>query len=307
MPKHKRWVLLANWMDRTLMRNDIAFHISNLTGLDWTPRGKFVEVVLNGQHIGNYYLCEQIKVDKNRVNITEMKAKDIEGDALTGGYLMELDTYFDEVNKFKSAIKNLPYMFKDPDEDVLQSAQLTYFENYINTMEEKLYADNWLENRDYTEYMDLESFVDWWFVYELMMNGEPGHPKSTYMHKDRLGKLKAGPVWDFDWATLMPSKSNAWTIKSAIYYGRLFSDPQFVVLVKERWALYKAKFETVPDYIRSVAASIKDSNEIDSEMWPLTSTVNGDKDLSFDEAVERLIEAYTKKISFMDSQIESLQ
>lgn len=310
MPKHKRWVLLANWMDRTLMRNDIAFHISNLTGLEWAPRGKFVEVVLNGKHIGNYYLCEQIKVDKNRVNIAEMTDLDIEGDALTGGYLLELDTHFDEVNKFKSSIKDLPYMFKEPDEDVLQPVQLAYFENYINTMEEKLYSGNWLTKREYADYMDLNTFVDWWFVHELMMNSEPYWPKSSYMHKDRLGKLKAGPVWDFDYYTMVPSNSSSWTIKSYIYYGRLFSDPEFVKLVKERWALYKKGFDTVPDYIRSVASTIKISNEIDFEMWPLSAhsagSVNGDQELSFDEAINRLIEAYSNKLSWMDNQINRM-
>ena len=115
MPAHKRWVLLANWMDRTLLRNDVSFQIAKQTCMEWTPRGKFVEVVLNGKHIGNYYLCEQIKVDANRVNIAKMETTDVSGYALTGGYLMELDVYFDEANKFKSATRKQPYMFKEPD------------------------------------------------------------------------------------------------------------------------------------------------------------------------------------------------
>lgn len=310
MPKHKRWCLLANWMDRTLMRNDVTFQIAKQTGLAWTPRGLFVEVVLNGKHIGNYYLCEQIKVDKNRVNIAEMEATDLEGDAITGGYLMELDVYYDEVNKFKSATKNLPYMFKAPDEEVLQPAQLAWFESYVNEMEEKLYADDWLTNREYANYMDIASFVDWWFVYELSMNGEPNHPKSSYMHKDRNGKLTAGPVWDFDWATYMPGKANSYTIKNAIYYGRLFNDPDFVTMVKSRWALHKSKFEKIPDYVRSVAAKIRSSNVIDKEMWPMSASsngsVNGDRDLTFDEAVERLISAYETKLAWLNTQIGNM-
>ena len=308
MPKHKRWCLLANWMDRTLMRNDVTFQIARQTGLAWTPRGQFVEVILNGTHMGNYYLCEQIKVDENRVNITEMKATDLEGDAITGGYLMELDVYYDEVNKFKSATKTLPYMFKDPDEDVLQPAQLTWFENYINEMEAKMYADNWLTNREYADYMDLASFVDWWFVYELAKNGEPNHPKSCYMHKDRNGKLTAGPVWDFDWGTYTPGAS--FTIKNSIYYGRLFSDPVFVALVKERWSLHKSKFDQIPDYVRTVAAKIKSSNEVDKAIWPMTAnsngSVNGDRDMTFDEAVERLISAYETKLAWLNTQINNM-
>ncbi|MBQ9287190.1 MAG: CotH kinase family protein, partial [Bacteroidaceae bacterium] len=104
MPKHKRWVLLANWKDRTLMRNDAAFWLSTNSGLPYTVRGQFVEVELNGKIMGNYYLCEQIKVDDNRVDITEMEAQEHNPENLTGGYLVELDTYYDEVNKFHSTI-----------------------------------------------------------------------------------------------------------------------------------------------------------------------------------------------------------
>lgn len=303
MPKHKRWCLLANWMDRTLMRNDVAFQIAKQTGLDWTPRGKFVEVIFNGKHIGNYYLCEQIKIDKNRVNIVEMKETDIDGDEITGGYLMELDVYFDEINKFKSAIRNLPYMFKEPDEDVLQPVQLAYFEGYINDMESAMYAEDWLDKRSYTKYMNLESFVDWWFVHELAGNGEPGHPKSSYMHKDRLGKLTAGPVWDFDWGTFTPG--DYFVIKNAIYYGRLFNDPEFVSLVKKRWTILKPKFELIPDYIRSTATQIKVSNNINNQLWPISTSVNGDEKMSFEEAIERMISAYTSKLQWLNTQITS--
>ena len=105
MPSHKRWCLLANYLDRTYMRNDIAFRLGEAAGLDWTPHGKFVEVVLNGQHKGNYYLSEQIKVAANRVNIDEFS-----------DYLLENDSYYDEPFKFTSALKNYFYNIKNPDE-----------------------------------------------------------------------------------------------------------------------------------------------------------------------------------------------
>jgi len=306
MPKHKRWVLLANWMDRTLMRNDFAFEIARNTGLEWTPRGRFVEVILNGKHIGNYYLCEQIKEDKNRVDITEMSETDIEGEAVTGGYLMELDVYYDEVNKFKSKIRNLPYMFKYPDEDGLKPEQFSYFQNYVNNLEELLYSDNWLENRHYVDYMDLESFADWWFVYELSMNGEAGWPKSCYMHKDRGGKLIAGPVWDFDWGTFTPEGANAYYIKEAIYYNQLFKDPKFVEIVKNRWNIHKAKFDKISSTMRQQAKKIRHSERFNHALWPVTSTVNGDEDMTFDAAVERMINSYQTKLEWMDQQIKEL-
>ena len=304
MPAHKRWVLLANWMDRTLLRNDVSFQIAKQTCMEWTPRGKFVEVVLNGKHIGNYYLCEQIKVDANRVNIAKMETTDVSGDALTGGYLMELDIYFDEVNKFKSATRKLPYMFKEPDEDILQPEQLAYFQDYINGLESRLYSGRWLSSREYASLMDLNTFADWWFVYELAKNKEPNHPKSCYMHKDRGGILKAGPVWDFDWGTYTPGTD--YSAKGAIYYGRLFSDPAFVTIVKDRWATLKPRFDAIGIYIRTMAAQTKVSNEINIGLWPISSSVNGDEKMSFDAAIDRMVKAYEEKLSWLNAQITAM-
>lgn len=306
MPKHKRWVLLANWMDRTLLRNSVAFEIARQTGLEWTPRGHFVEVYLNEKHLGNYYLCEQIKVDENRVNIAEMKSSDVEGDAVTGGYLMELDTYYDEVNKFRTSIGNFPVNVKEPDEDVLVPAQLDYIRNYMNKVEETLYESDFASKRSYVELLDVDSFIDWWLVYELTQNGEPNHPKSSYMHKDRLGKLKAGPVWDFDWGTFCPAPNLGLVLKNAIWYGRLFEDPAFVVKVLERWTTLKPKFESVLQFIDMQAAMIKKSAEVNNRMWSITQIVNGDETLAFDDAVERLRQAYIMRIHSLDVAIHGL-
>ena len=302
MPKHKRWVLLANWMDRTLLRNRVAFQIANSTGLDWNPHGEFVDVILNGKHIGNYYLCEHIKVDKNRVNINELDEDATEGDGITGGYIMELDVYYDEVNKFKSAIRQLPYMFKDPDE--VNEQQFAYMQNYINTMEVSLYNDEELAAGKFMEYMDIDSYIDWWFVHELAENGEPGHPKSTYMVKDKLGKLKAGPAWDFDWGTFLPGAG--FTVKGALYYPRLFQNSTFVARVKERWALLKPEFDKISAFIESEGERISPSEKMNHLMWPITQTVNGDESMNYEEAVKRMRKAYEEKLQWLDGAISKL-
>jgi hypothetical protein len=293
-------------MDRTMLRNSVAFRISSLTGLEWTPRGESVEVILNGRHIGNYYLCEQIKIDGNRVNVNEMSSTDVDGDAITGGYLMELDTYFDEVNKFKSGIKNLPYMFKEPDEETLNEQQFQYMQNYINTLEESLYDDAIFATREYAEYIDIDSYIDWWFVYELSVNSEPVHPKSCYMYKDKSSKLKAGPVWDFDWGTFIPDKGKTLNIRYALYYDRLFHDPMFVVRLKERWNLLKPEFEKVADFIEAEKNRLAKSAEINISMWPISSRNNGDETMEYDEAIERMKQAYEARIEWLDNEINNM-
>ena len=308
MPKHKRWVLLANWMDRTILRNRISFAVAMKTGLAWTPHGEFVELILNGQHKGNYYLCEQIKIDENRVDIDELDETKTDS-----GFLMELDTYYDEEYKFHSQYYNLPYMFKDPDE--VNSAQFSYFQNYVNTLEASLNSSSRFASREYTNYIDVDSFIDWWLVHELTGNEEPKHPKSSYMHKDAGGKLTMGPVWDFDWGTFMPHTKFVCYGRTdglkPIYYDRLMQDAQFKARVKERWNALEAGFREIPAYIESEAARIKGSESMNHVMWPCNTKdvigyiVNQDEHMTFEQAVERMKSAYEGKLNWMDTQISN--
>ena len=290
MAKHKRWCLLANWMDRTMMRNDIAFEISRRTGLAWTPSGKFVELILNGEHKGNYYLCEQIKVDENRVNISNE------------GFVFECDLWYDEQFKFMTALHNVPWQFKDPDE--VTQEQFDYIYAYAADFEHSLFDADSFAARDYLNYVEPGSFVDWWLVNELAQNSEINQPKSAYMYKEKDGKLVAGPVWDFDWGTFIPKdKYNYVSMGQKYYVYQMFQDKEFRKLIKERWQLYKAALAGIPEYIDSVAATLKESDKINSVMWPINRTTNQDESLSYAEAVARLKQAYEGKYQWLDNNI----
>ena len=163
----------------------------------------------------------------------------------------------------------------------------------MSNLENALYDDSRFASGEYMDYIDSESFADWWIVMELTGIWEPNHPKSTYMHKDKGGKLTMGPVWDFDWETYMISP---WfRIKDALYYKRLFEDQRFVTLVKERWTALKPAFETLPTYIRSEAEKIRGSESF-----------NHDESLTFDAAVSRMIEGYETKFNWLDKEISRL-
>ena len=303
MKKHKRWCLLANYLDHTCMRNAVAFEIARrLPGLEWTPNGRFVELVMNGEFLGNYYLCEQIKVDENRVNVAEISPKDIDGEAVTGGYLFELDSYYDEQFKFRTAYRNLPVQFKDPDEDIA-TEQFDYVRDYFNTIESILYGKT---EGDVFDYIDLDSFVDWFLVNTLTGNREPKHPKSSYMNKDRGGKLKAGPVWDYDWETFLPNNEGLIN-KTDMWYDALFRNETFVKRLKERWNACKADVRTVGTFIDDTQAEIRESAEYNLKKWPLSGNdVNGDGSLSFDAAVARLKQAFQQKYELNDKAINAL-
>lgn len=304
MPKHKRWCLMANWMDRTLIRNAVAFEISRCTGLAWTPSGRFVELIFNGRHAGNYYLCEQIRIDKNRVAINEMSPEDTDPEAITGGYIFELDTNFDEKYKFTSSRGGFPWQFKHPGD--LNADQYRYGVEYVNAMELALYDSRKFAAREFEQYLDLESVIDWFFVNELTMNEEIKHPKSVYFNKDLGGKLKAGPVWDYDWGTFTPSTTSKFQAKSRLYYARLFKDKEFVSMVKDRWNMLRPGFEMIPSYVEELSSGLRESDRLNIAMWPITQNVNGDENLGYDAAVSRLISAYEAKLKWMDTQINAL-
>lgn len=302
MNKHKRWVLLANYLDVTCLRNAAAFEIARqLDGLAWTPSGRFVDVVMNGELVGNYYLCEQIKVDENRVDITEIDPKDTDEESVTGGYIFELDTYFDEQFKFKTKYRELPVQFKDPDEDIAE-AQFSYVENYFNKVEDILYGGG--DTDEVFDYIDLDSYIDWYLVHTLSCNFEPEGPKSCYMHKDRGGKLVAGPVWDFDWGTFR--SRDGLTIKSAIWYDALFKNEIFISRLKERWAANEAKLGQVETFIADMAEQIQESAEGNKKMWPVSGAPNNDGDLAYIEAVERMKQVYCQRIESVGKAIDAL-
>ena len=303
MSKHKRWALLANWMDRTLLRNDVSLELGRRSkALGWTPDGRFVELILNGKHMGNYYVCEQIKIDESRVNIAELDEAATEGEEITGGYVMELDVYFDEQYKFQSSQYGLPYMFKDPDE--VNSAQFDYMQQYITTMETALKDKARFEAREFEQYMELKSFADWWIINELVCNFEAKHPKSCYVHKDRGGKMVAGPLWDYDWETF--TYHTTAHIVNNLYYPELFSDKEFRNIVKAQWAILKPLYATIPDYIDQQAKALEKSDAINSTMWPISLDVNGDTKDSFSVAIDKMKSNYSYRLKWIDEYINNL-
>ena len=310
MPTDKRWELLANWMDRTMLRNAVAQDVAQRTanaladGLGWNPRGVNVELVINGRHVGNYFLVEKIKIDGDRINIHDCY-EDVVDDGNTNptvadcGYLLEFDDAMDEVNCFRTG-RGLPVMFKD---EVPENGTLF---NAVRTKVESI--ERYLESSDYSSayaLLDINSVIDWFLVQELVMNDEYKHPKSAYMYIDGDGPLTAGPVWDFDWKAFSDKKriddlrgGNAYTGRAVdewlysasklvedpwlpwldpdynndqpyMWYPLLFKDGTFRSRVQERWPVIYAALQSVPAAIDSFAEKNRVSDSFNSAMWPL--------------------------------------
>ena len=186
--KAKKWTLINNYGDKTLMRNLLAFELSRRLGMDYTPYGTAVDVLLNGEYKGCYQLCDQVTINKNRVNITEMTPEDNQGVALTGGYLIEVDAYAWQEKSWFNSNKGNPVTIKSPDEDEITARQKQYISNFFNKMENQ-----------WSTYLDVNSFLRHFLVGEL--SGNTDTYWSVFMYKQRDEDLMhVGPVWDFDLA-----------------------------------------------------------------------------------------------------------
>lgn len=291
MPKAKNWVLLANYKDRTLLRNHLAFEIARNTDLEWTPQGRFVDVVLNGNFIGNYYLSEKVEIDRNRVNIAD------------DGVLLEFDWYYDGEKKFRSSIFDLPINLKSSGE--LTESRISYISTYVDTVEHIL-SKQWEGN--ITDYLDLESFVDFFIVIELTENLEPAFPKSVFMYKRKNDKIKAGPVWDFDWSTFRPGILKLRNRK-AIWYEPLLHDKYFVQLLKERWNAFKPKFIGLISFIDSSKIKISQSGYYDFSIWDTTGIQKSldEYDQEYVDGLDSLKSTYLNRINILDSLFESIK
>lgn len=355
MKEHRRWILLSPWTDMSLIRNYLAFNIAQTIqnhfingptdgstlgrGLVWNPSGQNVELVINGIHAGNYLFCEQIKINKNRLKMTkpifeDVVEKNTSPTVKDCSYLIEFDNNYDETWKFKTTMRELPCLFKD-DFKVTAKNGTTYdgsaiFESlktYINTIESNL------TNGYYTEAyksLDINSVIDYWFVYEIAMNDEIQHPKSVYMYKDGDGKLSAGPVWDFDsqnftnvdteknqwyyhtWSSLLIERSKSGEGLQYMWWPLLMKDQSYINRVKARWA------DVYPDLVEIANRVVEDrrkanrlSDYYNRKIWKVGNYLDwhwqcGDEDMEFDKVMDNLKYVYNKRLENLNRTITNL-
>lgn len=200
MKNGKNWVLLANYMDPTLMTNSVAMKAGQMVGAAYTNHAVPVELYINGEYCGSYVFTEQVGIHNNSVDLPDNTT------------LLELDTYYDEENKFVSEVFKFPVNIKNP-EYILSSAirgRNTNDENEQNLQAPASTIDRYIEDFRQMEtavmegnadlVLNIDSFVRYIFVYDVTFNMELNHPKSVYLHKTYTGtKYVFGPVWDFDW------------------------------------------------------------------------------------------------------------
>ena len=283
--KEKKWTLIANHFDRSFLRNFLAFKISDLIGLKFSPRCRPVDVLINGNYRGTYYICDKLEVGKNRLNITKMEETDITEPNISGGYLLEIDASSRRGggNSIFKTDKGINGKIEYPKEDKITSEQKTYIVQKLNKFEDEVY-------NGILDSIDLESYSKYFLVEEFC--ADPDHVFSSfYFHKERNDdKFYFGPVWDFDLAfdndrRLKPTSEKP---EFSLNYGdssgttrqfikTLLANKNVIKYIKKTW---ENLCETVLtedallDFIEENSAKIKESVELNILKWDNTVSEN---------------------------------
>jgi len=200
MPSENDWVLNGLAFDPSLIRDYLAYAISRQLG-EYAPRTQYCELVVNGDYRGLYLLQEKIKADSNRVNVVKITPTDNASDNVTGGYITKADktTGNDPVawTVYSYAGGAVDYIHDLPKPEDVTIQQDAYIHNQFTTFQTAITANNANLAVGYPALIDIPTFVDFMLSNELAANVD-GYQLSTYFHKDRKGKLRAGPIWDFN-------------------------------------------------------------------------------------------------------------
>jgi hypothetical protein len=295
-------------------------------------------VVLNGEYQGLYALTESIKRDSNRVDIATLDSTELTWPSSSGGYILKTD-YWDNSNSWLLNYHPIDHPNLDVHLDYyypryydIQPAQKNYIQTFINDYETALYGPNFTDTiNGYRKWISTRSFIDYFIVNELSRNVD-GFKKSVYFNKDKdnpngtYSKLKAGPVWDFDWAwkdiwdcsIFQATDGSGWSyhindcspdVNGTGWYVRLLQDSSFADELNCRWQeLRGTLLDTVSLYhwIDSIANYANEAQARHFQYWGCLGSATGTPEVeapsqTYAEEIFKLKAFITRRIIWMDA------
>ncbi len=334
MPKESDWTFNASYNDKTLMRDGLTYILAG-TFMDYAPRVRYSELMINGKYEGVYLLIEKIKRGKNRVNIAKMKDTDNSGDALTGGYIIKIDKesgsnsgegWYSKYRPYTGAWQSTFFQYDYPKAKNITDPQKSYIANYINNVETVLKSKTFDDPiNGYRKYIDTKSLQDYIIVNELTKNPD-AYRLSTFFYKERDsegGKIKFGPVWDYsiglgnvDYCTqsnpedLVIEEFNKvcggdyWVVH--FWWERFLADSVFYNDLKLRWHELRQNQlseETILNTVDSLATLINTAQDRNFKRWPILGKYiwpNYFVGNTYAEEVDYLKDWLVKRLAWLD-------
>ena len=325
LPPGEDWVFYAPFEDKSLMRDALAFDLARAMGR-YAPRTRFVELFVTASagpvsmrdYAGVYVLMEKIKRGKDRVNVAKLEAQDQSEPQITGGYIVKRD-HADHVESRFNTRRGGPYFFVYPKAQEITPQQRAWLAGYFNAFETALYGNNFKDPlAGYAAYLDVDSFIDAHWLIEASKNVD-GFRYSSFLTKDRGGKIKTEPPWDWNrsfgnanyygggepqgwyWHNLRPNEIS--------WYLRLREDPEFVKRCRARWLeLRKDVFDpkNIKARIDEMAARLQEAQQRNFRRWPILGeqiTCNYYVGESFEDEVRWLKQWIQARIAWIDKQV----
>ena len=303
MLEDKKWLFLAEYSDKTLLRNHLAFELGRRTSLRWTPSGHFAEVFVNGEHDGFYHISEKVEDGSNRVDI---------GDT---GFLLEIDQPSrldpDDVSfrtdTYLINIKEPGLAYSDPEFNQVRT--------HINQFESILFGDNFADPvAGYRAYADVDSFIDWFLVNEIAKNVDAQWYSSIFFHWIPGEKIRMGPIWDFDLGFGNVDYADAtfpegWWVRWNSWIARMLEDPYFAARVKERYALMDSQRPEIKEAIYAWAEQLNLSQAENDSIWQTLGNYVWPNPVIYDtyqEEVEHLVTWLDTRMDWLAESVETL-
>ena len=309
MPKDKDWALIANYYDKSLMRNFISYRLSAALGAFYAPRCEFAELYLNGKYLGVYLLTETIKIGKNRVNIPKDDYSyivEVDGKYKTGEQVVFSDV-LTENGKGKAFRIHDP---KNASDEILDTVQ-----NHIQNFEFFLKTIKSGKKNDIEDWLDVEESVKHYWVQEFTKNPDAEFYTSVYFSWIKGETIRMGPVWDFDMAFGNHTNANVnlsdrWYLRTKYWNYFLFKSDEYVKRVNQFWIQKHDEFMAVLNSIDAQSAFLSETAKNNFRRWNILKDSSTDmwknqNFSSYNEAVSNLKKWLSERIQWIDNQLKN--
>lgn len=253
-PAGKTWEFYTNTSEKTMLHNQTAFYLGSMSALEYTPRFYHVNLLMNGRYYGTYLMGEDLEVSEGRVNVG------------SDGFLLGIGASSSGPVFSTSYLERAVSVIAPSASQ--SEASVDYISNFVTTAENALFSSDFTDaSEGWQKYMDIDSFVDWYLINEISKNENGAFRNNCMMNLTRGGKLKMGPLWDFEKAFSVDSSPSGFVIKDVNWYARLFKDPAFVAKVKERYDFFYSHKNDIITEISNTAEYLKYAIQEDNNKW----------------------------------------
>ena len=260
-PAGKTWEFYTNTSEKTMLHNQTAFYLGSMSALEYTPRFYHVNLLMNGRYYGTYLMGEDLEVSEGRVNVG------------SDGFLLGIGASSSGPVFSTSYLERAVSVIAPSASQ--SEASVDYISNFVTTAENALFSSDFTDaSEGWQKYMDIDSFVDWYLINEISKNENGAFRNNCMMNLTRGGKLKMGPLWDFEKAFSVDSSPSGFVIKDVNWYARLFKDPAFVAKVKERYDFFYSHKNDIITEISNTAEYLKYAIQEDNNKWNTFTTAS---------------------------------